>query len=472
MRLINTSTHKLQEFFDNGRPPYAILSHTWSCEEISYQQWQRDIWSRWPDSDDFLHVAVAPEVVDRMKTKAGFQKIVDFCRLCKERGYSWAWVDTIAIDKSSSAELSEAINSMFNWYEQSSLCVVHLSDVTCQEGFHQSVQGSAVLSGEHRRENLFNRFERIGFPSSRWFTRGWTFQELLAPAAMLFYDSAWTELADRNDLCDVLVRLTGIPKWILWSSEERLRRREESISSKLSRISIAQKMSWAAHRTTTRSEDIAYCLLGIFDINMPLLYGEGGAKAFKRLQEEIIKKSTDQSIFAWCLEGEFGPLDATEGSILAESPKAFAWAGKVYRSTTHEHEMMNRSHNRELDYAITNHGLHIQLPLYTCPICTTGQTQDRNISCYLAVINCSIDVNKVDPYAKTSGLAPLPPIDFSFDGPPSRIGICLRTRKNGQYQRHHCHNVMKDIMGSPPSRSIYVQTEGKVWYTHSTKTIV
>lgn len=178
--------------------------------------------------------------------------------------------DRCCIDKTSSAELSEAINSMFRWYERARVCYAYLSDVS----------GDANLRVDVRE-----------FVESRWFTRGWTLQELVAPKSVLFYSKrgrGWHFLGSKEDLCDHISNITGIDTDTLYGAGLEL-------------ASVARKMSWASQRETTRIEDTAYCLLGIFDVNMPLLYGEG-EKAFLRLQEEILRSSYDYSLFAWGLD--------------------------------------------------------------------------------------------------------------------------------------------------------------------------
>ncbi|KAB5545471.1 heterokaryon incompatibility protein-domain-containing protein [Coniochaeta sp. 2T2.1] len=220
MRLVNTRTLELVDFIgDMGTcPRYAILSHTWSDDEVTYQDMTTDR--------------------EAATLEKGYSKIVAACRQARRQAddvqyvdepLDWIWIDTCCIDKSSRAELSEAINSMYLWYSHSNVCFAFLSDVHC-------------------------RVDMAQFSGSRWFTRGSTLQELLAPATGAFYSSTWD---------------------------------------------IAQRMSWASRRETTPKEDIAYSLLGIFGVSMPLIYGEGGIKAFVRLQEEIMKDSSDQSIFAF-----------------------------------------------------------------------------------------------------------------------------------------------------------------------------
>ncbi|KAI1322726.1 HET-domain-containing protein [Xylariaceae sp. FL0255] len=240
MHLINTTTLKTVEFLEGLQEPYAVLSHRWGSEEISFQDLSRRL-----------------------------QKIENCCRQALHDGFQWAWVDTCWIDKTSSAELSEAINSMFAWYKRSAVCYIFLNDV------------SETTVNFTRTESSFHR--------SQWFTRGWTLQELLAPRHARFFNSRWEilgEMTEQSDLCEIVSSITRIPMGYL------------NGSLPLSQACVAMRMSWASRRITTRVEDIAYCLLGIFDVNMPLLYGEG-SKAFLRLQECIIQKTHDSTILVW-----------------------------------------------------------------------------------------------------------------------------------------------------------------------------
>jgi len=163
---------------------------------------------------------------------------------------------------------------MFRWYEKAKAFFVYLSDVPT--GQDPEAEGSA-------------------FQESRWFTRGWTLQELLAPRIVLFFDNEWQMVGCKHTLGRVIHNITGIDETYLGANQHQ---QYFQAYAQLSRASIAERMSWAASRETTREEDIAYCLLGIFDIHMPMLYGEG-AKAFIRLQEEIMKVSDDTSILCW-----------------------------------------------------------------------------------------------------------------------------------------------------------------------------
>jgi hypothetical protein len=166
------------------------------------------------------------------------------------------------------------------------------------------------------------------FRNSKWFTRGWTLQELLAPSAVVFYNHDWIEIGTKSSLYDLITSITGIKPLANYAE-----------------ASIAQKMSWASQRETTREEDIAYCLMGLFGVNMPPLYGEG-ENAFMRLQLEILSKSADESIFAWKARGE--------GGLLANSPAAFRKSGDI--------RQINDRQNRP-PFAMTNKGLRIELLL-------------------------------------------------------------------------------------------------------------
>jgi len=221
--------------FVSPPPQYAILSHTWGIDEVSFK-----------DMKDGTG-----------KNKLGYIKI----QFCAERarldGLQYFWVDTCSIDKSSSSELQEAINSMFRWYRDATKCYVYLSDVST----------SSV------RLDWTSAFRK-----SRWFTRGWTLQELIAPATVEFFSQEGMLLGNKRSLENCINDVTGIPL-------DALR------GSPLSNFSIPKRMAWINKRNTTREEDKAYSLLGIFDVQIPLLYGEGREKAFKRLLEEIDKVS-------------------------------------------------------------------------------------------------------------------------------------------------------------------------------------
>ncbi|KAL2382475.1 hypothetical protein RJ035_006090 [Blastomyces gilchristii] len=291
MRLLNAKTHQLKEFPDDRIPPYAILSHRWQTEEVIFQE-----------------LEASPAF-----TGPRFRKLFDTCAQALKNGVDYVWVDTCCIDKSSSAELSESINSMYEWYRCAEACYVYLNDV----------MESSVT-------------EDSSFHSSVWFTRGWTLQELIAPANVQFFNAEWQTLGSKVDLKDEISSITRIPVPVLTGV---LAPQD---------LSIAQRMSWASHRTTTKVEDIAYSLLKLFDINMPILYGEK-EKAFIRLQEEIMKQSDDQTLFAWKIsDGQ------TYHGLFAKSPADFAKSADIVP--------LPSSWNRS-PYSVTNKGLSIEVPM-------------------------------------------------------------------------------------------------------------
>lgn len=306
MRLINTSTLGLEEFVGVQVPVYAILSHTWEDSELTLR--------------DFADLKLASQ-------KKGFAKVEHSCRLARQTGINYAWVDTCCIDKTSSAELSEAINSMFRWYASAAVCYAYLADLNAED----------PVDAEPTSQ----------FARCRWFTRGWTLQELIAPTTVEFYDRDWTFRGTKATLGQAISTLTHIDHEVL---------RDSSV---LFSLPIARRLCWAAHRRTTRVEDVAYSLMGICNVNMPMLYGEGD-KAFIRLQEEIIKETDDLTLFAWqavvtdqTRSDPHGSPEHSPRGILATSPAEFA----------HAHDLMRVSNPKlNPEIALTNKGLRIRDP--------------------------------------------------------------------------------------------------------------
>jgi hypothetical protein len=215
--------------------------------------------------------------LDTARRKAGFTKIEQFCRRALRDGFDWVWVDTCCIDKTSSAELSESINSVFKWYERALKCYAFLSDIKVGWAASETYSTDGVL------DNL--RYPHPAVLASRWWKRGWTLQELIAPRDVEFYNCHWEHLATKREFKWAISHAYNIPVGIL------------DHSAPLASICAAERISWAAARETTREEDIAYCLLGLLDVNMPLLYGEGLTKAFLRLQDQVIAVNENYSLF-------------------------------------------------------------------------------------------------------------------------------------------------------------------------------
>jgi hypothetical protein len=371
MRLLRTDTEelRLRTFNDESNlPQYAILSHTWL-----------------PEVDDVPQEVLYSDLADAdwARTKAGWGKLAFARKQAKADGLNLIWIDTCCIDKSSSAELSEAINSMYWWYKGAKVCYVYLDDMPgpldVEAGYYlgspvldirasiggsktpqrihplDDSQGSSfyqprsthrgqviemnewtqrVLSSSNRTEGDLEAFKMC-----RWFTRGWTLQEMLASPNVCFFNREWKPMGWLSDLATLVSLVTGIHQGLF------LRRRA------LRSFSIAQRMSWSAKRTTTRIEDRAYSLLGIFDISLTVIYGEG-ERAFQRLQEELLRVYSDHTIFAWGLDL---PLPMGASDLLARSPEDFQLCSKVVptRQDERQHrlEVMSRAVNLELPTA-------------------------------------------------------------------------------------------------------------------------
>ncbi|KAK4450382.1 heterokaryon incompatibility protein-domain-containing protein, partial [Podospora aff. communis PSN243] len=286
MRLINTDTLALEEFI-NARdcPKYAILSHRWLRQELTYQEYQDE--------------------AKKQRKPESLGKVRKACDLARGRNHAYIWIDTCCIDKSSSAEISEAVNCMFAWYRGAEVCYAYMSDV--QPGYNVSEMLEMARMGDLDQSPEPTPLLHVPFHKSEWFTRGWTLQELIVPPEVEFFAHDWSRLGTRSEMAPIITKACGVDAYALTPGVD------------LNWVSVARKMYWASSRTTSRDEDLAYCLLGIFDVNMPLLYGEGGARAFLRLQEEIVRRSNDQSIFAW---DHLSQHPASRGPFAA-SPRAF-----------------------------------------------------------------------------------------------------------------------------------------------------
>lgn len=282
-----------EEFYNEDIPPYAILSHTWDeRQEVIY-------------GEDCA--------LDHVKAKKGYDKILNTCKRAHEDKIDYVWIDTCCIDKSSSAELSEAINSMFLWYRNAEFCYVYLSDVADIKEIN---------------------------PQTRWFTRGWTLQELIAPKNsknVIFLNTSWHSIGSKLEIIDTLCEITKINKDVLLNT------------ALLSSVCIGRRLSWASNRVTKRAEDEAYCLLGILDINMPIIYGEGH-RAFYRLQEEIVRSTNDLTVLAWTPQQSTGDFCG----FFAQSVRDFASCSELEYTTD---PLLD-----ECEISVTNKGLNLTVP--------------------------------------------------------------------------------------------------------------
>lgn len=361
-----TPATKVLEERDDATTAYAILSHRWG-DEVNYNEINE-------------LTRTGEEEREKIRARNGYKKILGSCRQTMKDGLQWLWVDTCCIDKRSSSELSEAINSMYRWYENSAKCYAYLHDVDSP---------TFVTEPDHRQFNNSN-----GWPE--WFSRGWTLQELIAPRDVQYFNEHWVPIGSKRNLADTLEKITRIPQAVL-------------INGLASGVrSAAQVMSWAADRKTTRVEDRAYSLMGLFGVHMPMLYGEGKS-AFHRLQLEIVRSSNDHSIFAWDPKGRI----RRSGSILADDPSYFRdcngiwsvkpdWFVPRFKSRLQDHlpavrrvmpanliqsvllTLLGQSLVRELStFSITNGGIQISLPLAPYP---------NSPSLFRATLRCKMDI--------------------------------------------------------------------------------
>ncbi|KAK5157012.1 hypothetical protein LTS14_004529 [Recurvomyces mirabilis] len=369
MYLIDTTSYALihvEQDLDE-KPEYAILSHRWVKHEIIYKTYQQALMNDpnfgKPGSDQ----------------EASVRKIRGACTVAKQRSLKYIWIDNCCIDKSSSEELRTALNSMFAWYHEAAICLTYLGDVT------YSSSGNGTFS----RDEVSGK---KGHQPSEWFERGWTLQELLAPRSMQFYDRSWQPMGSRNSLADSVSNITGISRDYLQD------RGSEALTFRSA--SIATRLSWMAGRTTRDVEDIAYSMLGILDVNMVPMYGEG-AEAFSRLQETVMTSphAFDESLFAWRLPVQ-GKLDCYRTSavlesgalgLLAPSPDCFRrnMNGEEHEEICIQHkDVMRRLGN---GFTKTHQGINFALPLKEMKSRMTGRDK-KEISLPL---NCWIGGNNV-----------------------------------------------------------------------------
>ena len=292
--------------------------------------------------------------------RSGVSKILQSARLAAQEGLKYMWIDTCCIDKSSSAELSEAINSMFRWYLLSTVCYAYLADV------------DASPSNPDTTEDQLRQ--------CRWFTRGWTLQELIAPGKLVLLDKSWTPFGTRASFVSTISNISEIPQHLLVSNAQHTSEDPNTgILRSLFRVSVSTRLSWAGRRQTKRVEDEAYSLMGLFGINMPLLYGEG-KNAFWRLQIEIIRTSDDQSILAF--RNPYRVYLRGRQHILAVSP---SWFLSDIAVTRLPHEVTPMSW--------VNKGLELDVLLCSGQVMDTIDGTGHKYPYYVGILQCGIKNN-------------------------------------------------------------------------------
>ncbi|KAL7277051.1 hypothetical protein ACG7TL_008896 [Trametes sanguinea] len=386
MRLLDTRTGQFRWISDPREARYAILSHTWRrAGEQSYhdiltlqasikQPKTRQSPLELALSDPGRYLAdtcfeTAPKSIFEHPHLS--DKIRNACTVALEDSYELLWLDHCCIDKTSSAELTEAVNSMYEWYRRADVCYVYLEDVDDDDDIE--------APDSHFRQ-------------ARWHRRGWTLQELIAPRSIVFLSRGWCPLGMKSNLAGLLEEVTGVNYEIL------------THRASLNTISVARRMWWASRRVTTRVEDEAYSLMGIFGVHMAPIYGEG-RHAFIRLQEEILRNIPDQSIFAWgrmfppprprscapvlhlrsqsphAMDDDSVPWTQSH-SLLARSPRDFEEATSCVTPVLHKRFRNRIDVPEDLplpEYAITSYGVRTQLPLIPARILLPRRSSNPNI---------------------------------------------------------------------------------------------
>ncbi|KAF8990606.1 hypothetical protein BDQ17DRAFT_1313761 [Cyathus striatus] len=334
---------------------FSVLSHRWSKDELTFQDMMKisaftesaiqEFISGYPDSQHNSSevIDIIAELSRRGNDKAstatlldllkllrinvpsctGLVKLINFCEVALQNDCYFAWLDTACIDRTRSAELEESIRSMFSWYRRSKICIVH-------------------LAGSYHQSNL---------DTDSWFTRGWTLQELLAPRAIKFYTADWQALTDKPNerlpdnelgvpLWERISHITGIPH-------------SELLNFRPGLYDIRKRLGWASKRRTTRIEDMAYCLIGIFDLSFRIAYGEGKT-AFHRLQVEIMEQCEDRALFLWTGE------PSAYNTLLASGPECFSHSTEFMEPYEGSEQYTNIL---DPTIALTGRGLRVPLAL-------------------------------------------------------------------------------------------------------------
>ena len=412
MRVLDTHTGEFVWLAEPEWSVYATVSHVWSLEgEQSYAELleiQRDFksklvardripttkdtfWTRmfgrfWSGSVHSNTTAVPPTTPSILSDNRVSEKIRNACAIARRFGYRYLWLDSCCIDKSSSAELSEAINSMYRWYSLSRTCFVYLADV------------------DHDDEPSCKESQ---FRTSKWHKRGWTLQEMIAPLHVVFMSRDWRVFGSKASLGDVLEEVTGVDRGVLDHSRG------------LQTVSVARRKRWAHQRMTSRVEDEAYCLMGIFGVHMTPIYGEG-ANAFIRLQEEILRCIPVQSIFAWgqnlehAWDHDFPSLPTSlpafspnydYASLLASSPRSFQLSGSLRSISQQEFaaHFTDPSMTIHFQISLTSSGVRVRLPIlqiedprgYSFTIKIPGKNDRRLRLRYFALLACEDENGRV-----------------------------------------------------------------------------
>ncbi|KAF3807722.1 hypothetical protein GCG54_00007455 [Colletotrichum gloeosporioides] len=262
MKLVHTATLQICAFSYPPPVQYAVLSHTWSSPQDNESNSSRE------------------EIVRKV------------CHLARVHELDFVWIDALCIDKSSSADVSTTINLLPKYLERAAICFAFLGDLPCRV--------SAPC--------------RVTWAQCRFWRRTWTLQELVLPSRVQFYDASWHLRGGHTsqNLHPLISGITGIDEDVLCHQRS------------LQHTSVARKMSWAAFKEASNPEDLVYSLLGLFYVRMPTIYGEGKSRAFRRLQEEILRHTNDSTLFAWT-----STVEEDNRGAFANSPDEFLSFGRT-----------------------------------------------------------------------------------------------------------------------------------------------
>ena len=345
MRLLNIKTCELEEFKEGPKlrdalDKCAIVSHRWGNNELSFQKYEKQMKNSNYRDHQFDNPGDTPpsskaESEGFLKTARARLKAQQQEPTQPQNNLKYIWMDTCCINKEEEGELAEAIVLMFHWYSSAKVCYAYLPDVSAVKKEFQEPGKDEGTKGAVK--------PRIGcFECSDWFTRGWTLQELLAPTKMYFFDRYWRFLGTKATLSAQIQRVTGIEA--------------QYLNGDVSRACVAVKMSWLARRQTTKIEDMAYCMFGLFGINTFIRYGEREG-AFLRLGQELIKqKPYDESIFAWKspkIDTNIDPETKSSG-LLAPWPTCYLGSGNL--------TIESSKYRPRTGYSVTNGGILFQVP--------------------------------------------------------------------------------------------------------------
>ncbi|KAH9915039.1 uncharacterized protein BXZ73DRAFT_14932, partial [Epithele typhae] len=365
LRLIDTQTGRFAIFKDPSKADYIALSHV-TAKPSNNEHMEREVLRERTYQDLIALQASLHDGDSLLESLPHTDKLRNACRVSLQMGYKYIWIDTCCVDQSDAAAFAAANSATYSWYRQSSACLVFLHDV--------DPRGPSDTDAYSLIPRLLQ---------SEWFRRGWTLQELLAPNHVLFIAHDWSLLGTKATLAHTMHAATGIDPAVLTRTRA------------LADVSVAERLSWAAARRTLIAEDEAYCLAGIFDVRVEPAYGEGGARAFSRVQRAIYERTQDQSIFAWGARVQDGVslgggsglrwggagMGGVPALLPAPSPRLFASCADIKALSADALARKLGGRSALPDFEVTPYGLRARLPL-------VEGSDDSGVSYHLTFLAC------------------------------------------------------------------------------------